>query len=97
MLHLIFQSPIEDSVLQRIDSGDVIVFHENAIFALNKKGTLKEKLLSMLKNNIHLCVLDDVLDARGISVTELIMGIEVIDYCSLVELTEKNNVIRTWN
>lgn len=97
MLHLIFQSPIDGSVLQRIDSGDDIVFQENAIFSINKKGLLKEELLNMLNNNIQLYALSNDLDARGVSGAELVMGIEIIDYNSLVGLTEKNKVIRTWS
>ncbi len=34
MLHLIFQSPIAHSVLQRIESGDDVVFFENAVLGL---------------------------------------------------------------
>lgn len=97
MLHLIFQSPIDSSVLKRIDNGDVIVFHENAVFSLNSAGVLKNEIQNLLENNIHLFVLSEDLEIRGMSMTELHMGIEAIDYVGLVELTKKNELIRTWN
>lgn len=97
MLHFIFQSPIDCSVLQRIDNVDDIVFYEKAIFTLNKNGVLMDELQNMLNNNIHMYVLREELDIRGIGIAELVKGIEAIDYFSLLELTEKNKVIRTWN
>ncbi len=97
MLHLLFQSPIDCSILNRIDSEDDIVFHENAIFAITKNGVLKNEIQNMLKNNIHFYVLSDELEIRGISIRQLMMGIETIDYFRLVDLTEKNQLIRTWN
>ena len=44
MLHLISQSSIDLSLLQRIDSGDDVVFIENAVFTGISAG-LKIKLM----------------------------------------------------
>jgi sulfur relay protein TusB/DsrH len=97
MLHLIFQSPIDYSLLLRIESADDIVFYEKAIFTINKSGVLMDKLQNMLDNNIHMYVLREDLDIRGIDIVELVPGIVAIDYFGLLELTEKNKVIRAWN
>jgi len=97
MLHLIFQSPIEHSVLQRIESGDDVVFFENAVFRLIKGTILSSELQQMLNNNVHLWVLSAELDTRGIQINKLIQGVEVIDFVGVVKLTEKNKVIRTWS
>ncbi len=97
MLHLVYQSPVEDSVIQRIESGDDVVFFENAIFRVNKKSLQSTELEQMLANNVHLYVLNDELVIRGVNTDELVLGIAVIDYPGLVALTEKNKIIRTWN
>ena len=97
MLHLIYQSPVEDSVIQRIESGDDVVFFENAVFRVNKKSLQSTELEQMLVNNVHLYVLSDELVIRGVNTDELVLGIAVIDYSGLVTLTEKNKIIRTWN
>ena len=97
MLHLIYQSPVEDSVIQRIESGDDVVFFENAVFRVNKKSLQSTELEQMLANNVHLYVLHDELVIRGVNTDELVLGIAVIDYSGLVTLTEKNKIIRTWN
>lgn len=97
MLHLIYQSPIDSSVVRRIESGDNVVFFENAVFRLNKESQQSSELEQMLANNVHLHVLSDELEIRGVNTDELVLGITVIDYSALVSLTEKNKIIRTWS
>ncbi len=97
MLHLISQSSIDLSVLQRIDNADDVVFLENAVFRVNKGSILTAELERLITNNVFLYVLTDELATRGIRVDELVFGVEVIDYSGLVKLTEKNKVIQSWN
>ncbi|MEI6335479.1 MAG: sulfurtransferase complex subunit TusB [Methylococcaceae bacterium] len=96
MLHLIFQSPIDNAILERIDSGDDVVFLENAVLRILKKGSLCGVLMQLLNVN-RLYVLGDDIEARGIVIAELVSGIEVIDYAELVNLTVKNPVIQSWS
>ena len=96
MLHLIFQSPIDMAILERIDSGDDVMFLENSVLRILQKGSLCDILTQMLKNN-RLCVLGDDIVVRGIIADELVQGIEVIDYAELVRLTVKNPVIQSWS
>ena len=95
MLHLIFQSPIEAAILERIDSGDVVVFLENAVLRTLQNNAISNTLTQQLGSN-RLCVLSDDIAARGIVPDELVTGIEVIDYAELVELTVNNPVIQSW-
>jgi tRNA 2-thiouridine synthesizing protein B len=96
MLHLIFQSPIDIAILERIDSGDDVVFLENSVLRVLKKGSLCGILTQLLMRN-RLCVLVDDIEIRGIVTDELVKGIEVIDYSELVRLTVKNPVIQSWS
>jgi tRNA 2-thiouridine synthesizing protein B len=96
MLHLIFQSPIDNAILERIDSGDDVVFLENSVLRMLKKGCLSDILTQLLKRN-RLCVLTQDIEVRGIGADELVSGIEVIDYSELVRLTVKNPVIQSWS
>ena len=96
MLHLIFQSPIEIAILERIDSGDDVVFLENSVLRILQNGSLSDTLTQLLKQN-RLCVLADDIEVRGIVADELVNGIEVIDYSELVRLTVKNPVIQSWS
>lgn len=96
MLHLIFQSPIEAAILKRIDSGDVVVFLENAVLQTLQNSAISITLTQQLGSN-RLCVLSDDIAVRGISPDELVKGIETIDYAGLVELTVSNPVIQSWS
>ena len=96
MLHLIFQSPIDMAILERIDSGDDVVFLENSVLRILKNGCLSDTLMQLLKQN-RLYVLADDIVVRGIVADELVNGIEVIDYSELVRLTVKNPVIQSWS
>jgi len=96
MLHLIFQSPIEIAILERIDSGDDLVFLGNSVLRILQNSSLSDTLMQLLKQN-RLCVLADDILVRGIEADELVNGIEVIDYSELVSLTVKNPVIQSWS
>lgn len=96
MLHLIFQSPIETAILERIDSGDIVVFLENAVLRTLQNSAINNTLAQQLGRN-RLCVLSDDIAVRGIIPDELIKGVEVIDYAGLVELTVNNPVIQSWS
>jgi tRNA 2-thiouridine synthesizing protein B len=96
VLHLIFQSPIESAILERIDSGDIVVFLENAVLRTLQNSAISNTLAQQLGRN-RLCVLSDDIAVRGIAPDELVQGIEVIDYAGLVELTVNNPVIQSWS
>lgn len=95
MLHLIFQSPIETAILERIDSGDVVIFLENAVLRILQNGSISNTLAQQI-GNTRFCVLSYDIAVRGIVPNELVKGIEVIDYTELVELTVNNPVIQSW-
>ncbi len=95
MLHLIFQSPIETAILERIDPEDVVVFLENAVLRVLQNSSISATLKQQLSSN-RLYVLSDDIAIRGIARDELIEELEVIDYAGLVELTVNNAVIQSW-
>lgn len=96
MLHLILQSPIEMAVLDRIDTGDSVVFLENAVLGILKNGKLGQHLDRLVSRN-SLFVLSDDLSIRGIAASDLVNRIEVIDYKGLVEITANHRLIQTWS
>jgi tRNA 2-thiouridine synthesizing protein B len=95
MLHLIFQSPIDTAILERIAAGDDVVFLENSVLRVLQKGGLSDALAQLLKRN-RLCVLAEDIEVRGIVAEELVNGIDVIDYAELVSLTVSNPLILSW-
>jgi tRNA 2-thiouridine synthesizing protein B len=96
VLHLISQSPIETAIFERIDSGDDVVFLENAVLHILQSRSVSAKLTQLLSTN-RVCVLSNDIAVRGIVPGELIKGFEIIDYAGLVELTVNNRVIQSWS
>jgi sulfur relay protein TusB/DsrH len=97
MLHLFFQSIVDDSIFRRAEAGDDIVFFEKAIFCLMKTHALSPQLQEMSQCDVHLYVLEGDLKIRGFTQSELALGIDAINHIDLVKLTEKNKHIFTWN
>ncbi len=95
MLHIISQSPIEHTVLGRIDTGDQVLFVENAVLSLLEGGRLASNLVQ-LQIKARLFILAPDLETRGIDKEKLVAGIELIEYTGFVELTVENKVIHSW-
>lgn len=95
MLHLIFHAPIDSAMLERMASGDVVVFLENAVLGVLQKGAASSVLSNKLNSN-RLCVLSEDMVVRGILASELVIGLNVIDYPELVNLTVENPLITSW-
>ena len=96
MLHLIFQSPIQTAVLERVSTGDAVIFFENSVLRL-LKGSENSACLEKMSLNCSLFVLIDDIETRGILPEELISGIKVMDYPAFVTLTTQHKLIQTWN
>lgn len=95
MLHLIFQSPLQTATLERMAAGDVAVFMESAVLNLMQNSNYADILSNKLRTNRLLVLSEDML-IRGAQPLELVPGLEIIDYASLVVLTTENPLICTW-
>ena len=96
MLHLIFQSPVDNAVLDRMASGDIAVFLDSAVLSVLQQGKMAGAISHKLNTN-RLCVLFEDMETRGILKVELVVGLEVIDYPGLVKLTVENPSIASWS
>lgn len=95
MLHLIYQSPIKQATLDRIDPGDAVVFLQDSLYRIlsdsNDAERLKEKLTAK-----SVYVLRDELEVRGLEASRLIPDIKLINISGLVQLTVANKTIMSW-
>ncbi|MGR9114476.1 MAG: sulfurtransferase complex subunit TusB [Gammaproteobacteria bacterium] len=95
MLHLIFKSPSDKAVLERVGPGDAVVFIGNSVVLALRQGLLAQWLVENIDSR-PMYVLSDDLGMRGIASDTLVEGIDVIDYSGLVELTLEHKVIQSW-
>lgn len=82
-------------MLERIETGDAVVFVGNSVLMTLRRGFLAERLTAMSRV-AFLHVLSEGIEMHGIAPDSLVAGIEVIDYPGLVELTLKHEVIQSW-
>ena len=95
MLHLIFTAPLQTATLQRIGADDSVLFLENAVLHLLKNSVKSAELTHLVAKNRLFVLLSDI-ESYGISVEELVQGIEVIDYSQWVSLTCQHHLIQSW-
>lgn len=95
MLHLVFQSPLQDATLQRIGENNAVLFLENAVLCLLKNGVYHAQLTQLSAINCLFVLISDV-ETRGIIAEELIEGITVIDYSQWVVLTTQHQLVQSW-
>ena len=95
MLHLIFQSPVQTATLERMATGDVAVFMESAVLSLMQNSNFADAISNKLNTN-RLYALSEDMVIRGIQPSELVSGLEVVDYAGLVVLTTENPLICSW-
>ncbi|MFZ2450646.1 MAG: sulfurtransferase complex subunit TusB [Methylovulum miyakonense] len=96
MLHLVFHSPPDTAVLERLAAGDDVVFLDSAVLGLLKKSRWAGHL-NALAASCQLFVLADDIKVRGIAEEELVAGLVVLDYAGLVALTVKNTTVQSWS
>jgi sulfur relay protein TusB/DsrH len=95
MLQLVFQSPLQASLLQRLGVNDAVLFLENAVFALLQNAPLSSRLTEFAKTG-RLYVLRNDLETRGITAEMLISSVQVIDYKGFVDLSIEQPSVFSW-
>ncbi len=96
MLHLIAESSLSRAVVERIAGGDDVVLQSGSVWAAFSGHRDNGKLEQILARGGKVYALHDQLDMQGIDDSQLLPGVQRIDYARLVELAVGNPVIHTW-
>lgn len=95
MLHLIFQASPDLALFDRMAVGDSAVFLESGVLNVLRNGRVS-RLLESRTADIRFYVLAEDMAIRGIDVSELMDGFQVVDYDGLVRLTIEHPLIQSW-
>lgn len=82
-----------DSCLRLIQKNSAILLIEDGVLAVIKNSESSEKLIPPIANQ-KVYVLEPDLKARGI--TQIIDGVEKVDYDNFVKLTVEYNGVQSW-
>lgn len=96
MLHLITEPVLLQAVVERIAAEDDVVLLAGSVWAALSGHQDNAKLVQILARRGNIYALHDPLSMNGITDSQILPGVERIDYAKWVELTVKNPVIHTW-
>ena len=99
MLHTVNKSPFQKDTLatcfRLAREGSDILLIEDAVYA-SLAGASFEKTVTAAQQRCSIYALKEDLDARGIESTDLIPGIEIVDYDGFVDLATANDSVQSW-
>lgn len=96
MLHIFNNFPIDCSRLEQTAYGDTVLFTENAVYAV-KKNDKSDKIFKKASRHLNFCVLGSDLSTRGVSTSEILRNVSVIDERDFYTITEEKTIIRSCN
>ena len=99
MLHTVNKSPFENSSVASCISmcakSSSILFIEDAVISVMKSTKFAEMIESSLKD-FKIYALKPDLEARGLSLNNVIEGVEIIGYEGFVDLTTEHDSVQSW-
>ena len=99
MLHTVNKSPFEknslESCLGHAQQGSSVLLIEDGVYAATK-GTSVEGAINASKDSVAIYALGPDLKARGLDDSQVIDGIQVVDYAGFVDLTTKHDQVQSW-
>ena len=99
MLHTVNKSPFErnalESCISLAKSGSSILLTEDGVVGA-MKGTAYSQKVTDAMVNVSFYVLGPDLKARGLSESNVVDGIKVVDYSGFVDLAADHNVVQSW-
>ena len=98
-LHTVNKSPLDrnalDSAVAHATKGSAVLMIEDGIYGA-MKGTIKSSLVTDAMGDISFYVLGADLKARGISESQIIDGVKVVDYNGFVDLVAEHDTTQSW-
>lgn len=99
MLHTVNKSPFERNALESCISlakaGSSILLTEDGVVGA-MQGTAHSKKIEDAMANISFYVLGPDLKARGLSGSNVVNGVKVVDYSGFVDLAADHDSVQSW-
>ena len=99
MLHTVNKSPFERNALETCirlaKQGSAVLLIEDGVIAA-MQGTKYSQSVTEAMTNISFYVLGPDLKARGLSESNVVEGVKVVDYDGFVDLTADHDSVQSW-
>ncbi len=96
MLYVIENFPVNPLLLEKVSSGDTIIFADNAVYSIIKDNNTFKLMQSTLKH-LNLCVRKADLLIRNISLNDIFQGITVLNDFDFIQDEIQETAVRSWN
>lgn len=98
-LHTVNKSPLDrnalESAVKHAMKGSAVLMIEDGVYGA-MKGTIKSSLVTDAMGDISFYALGADLKARGISESQIIDGVNVVDYNGFVDLVAEHDTTQSW-
>ena len=99
MLHTVNKSPFENSTviscISMCAKNSSILFIEDAVISVMKSTKFSKTISNSLKD-FKMYALKPDLEARGLSLDNVIKGVEIVGYEEFVDLTTEHDSVQSW-
>jgi tRNA 2-thiouridine synthesizing protein B len=99
MLHTVNKSPFENSTvlscISLCSKNSSILFIEDAVISVMKSTKFTDVINNSLKD-FKIYALKPDLEARGLSLDNVIEGVKVVGYEEFVDLTTEHDSVQSW-
>ena len=99
MLHTVNKSPFERNALESCISlakaGSSILLMEDGVVGA-MQGTSHSKKIEEAMANVSIYVLGPDMKARGLSESNVVNGVKVVDYNGFVDLAADHDSVQSW-
>ncbi len=99
MLHIVNKSPFErnalSACLRMAKAGSSILLIEDAVYAAMKASSVASQVRDAL-GSVRMYVLAPDLQARGVGESQLMDGIQAVDYKGFVDLVTQHDNNQSW-
>lgn len=98
-LHTVNKSPLDrnalESAVNHASKGSAVLMIEDGIYGA-MKGTIKSSVVTDAMGDVSFYVMGPDLKARGISESQVIDGVKVVDYNGFVDLVAEHETTQSW-
>jgi len=99
MLHTVNKSPFENSTviscISMCSKNSSILFIEDAVISVMKSTKFSKTISNSLKD-FKMYALKPDLEARGLSLDNVIEGVKIVGYEEFVDLTTEHDSVQSW-
>lgn len=100
LLHTVNKSPFErnsfDTCVGLAKGGSSVLLFEDGVYAAMKGAATEGKVKDAMGADVKVYALGPDLKARGLSESNVVDGVSIVDYAGFVQLAADSHAVQSW-